>query len=236
VILGDPGWPMGIVGLVAGRITEKYARPSFVACLDAEEAKGSARSVRGVHVVKALDAAAAALRRYGGHAFAAGFSLDAARFEEFAALVMPAVAAQMGEAPPERVFRVDAVVEAAELVPDLCRELSALEPCGQGNHDALLAMRDCTVMASSSFGAMRQHLRVLLRDEGGGMAEAIAFNKPGVEKHLPRGRRIDCCFGLELDEWDGRERVRMRLRDLRPAAAAAPIVVSEAAVAVGAPA
>jgi single-stranded-DNA-specific exonuclease len=236
VILGDPGWPMGIVGLVAGRITEKYARPSFVACLDAEEAKGSARSVRGVHVVKALDTAAAALRRYGGHAFAAGFSLDAARFEEFAALLMPAVAAQMGDAPPERVFRVDAVVEAAELVPDLCRELSALEPCGQGNHDALLAMRDCTVMASSSFGAMRQHLRVLLRDEGGGMAEAIAFNKPGVEKHLPRGRRIDCCFGLELDEWDGRERVRMRLRDLRPAAAAAPIVVSGAAVAVGAPA
>jgi single-stranded-DNA-specific exonuclease len=236
VILGDPGWPMGIVGLVAGRITEKYARPSFVACLDAEEAKGSARSVRGVHVVKALDAAASALRRYGGHAFAAGFSLDASRFEEFAALLMPAVAAQMGDAPPERVFRVDAVVEAAELVPDLCRELSALEPCGQGNHDALLAMRDCTVMASSSFGATRQHLRVLLRDEGGGMAEAIAFNKPGVEKHLPRGRRIDCCFGLELDVWEGRERVRMRLRDLRPAAAAAPIVVSGAAVAVGAPA
>src|SRR5207302_1282541 len=146
VILGDPCWPMGIVGLVAGRITEKYARPSFVACLDAEEAKGSARSVRGVHVVKALDAAAAALRRYGGHAFAAGFSLDASRFEEF------------------------------------------------------------------------------------------AVKRPGVERHLPRGRRIDCCFGLELDEWDGRERVRMRLRDLRPAVAAAPIVVSGAAVAVGAPA
>jgi hypothetical protein len=121
---------------------------------------------------------------------------------------------------------VDAVVTAAELVPELCRELSALEPCGQGNHEALLAMRDCTVLAASSFGATRQHLRVLMCDEGGGMAEAIAFNKPGVEKHLPRGRRIDCCFGLELDQWDGRERVRMRLRDLRPAAAAAPIQVS----------
>jgi single-stranded-DNA-specific exonuclease len=236
LILGDPSWPMGIVGLVAGRLTEKYARPSFVACLDAEEAKGSARSIRGVHVVKALDAAAPALLRYGGHAFAAGFSLQAARFQEFADLLLPAIAAQTGDAPPERVFRVDAVVTAAELVPELCRELSALEPCGQGNHEALLAMRDCTVMAASSFGATRQHLRVLVRDEGGGMAEAIAFNKPGVEKHLPRGRRIDCCFGLELDEWDGRERVRMRLRDLRPAAAAAPIAVSSAPLAVAAPA
>jgi len=234
LILGDPGWPMGIVGLVAGRLTEKYARPSFVACLDAEEAKGSARSVRGVHVVRALDAAAPALLRYGGHALAAGFSLEAGRFDEFAALLMPAIAAQVGDAKPERVFRVDAVVIAAELVPALCRELDALEPCGQGNHEALLAMRDCTVLAASSFGATRQHLRVLLRDEDGGMAEAIAFNKPGVETHLPRGRRIDCCFGLELDEWDGRERVRMRLRDVRPAASSAPIVVSDAPVAVAA--
>jgi single-stranded-DNA-specific exonuclease len=233
VILGDPSWPMGIVGLVAGRITERYARPSFVACLDPDEAKGSARSVRGVHVVKALDAAAPALLRYGGHALAAGFSLQASRFQEFTDLLMPAIAAQLGGSKPERVFRVDAVVSAADLVPELCRELSALEPCGQGNHEAMLAMRDCTVLAASSFGATRQHLRVLLRDEGGGLAEAIAFNKPGVEAHLPRGRRIDCCFGLDLDEWDGRERVRMRLRDLRPAATAAPIVVaSEVAVAV----
>jgi hypothetical protein len=118
------------------------------------------------------------------------------------------------------------VVSAAELVPELCRELAALEPCGQGNAEALLAMRDCTVLSASSFGANRQHLRVILSDQGGGVAEAIAFNKPGVEAHLPRGRRIDCCFGLELDEWEGRERVRMRLRDLRPAAAAAPITVS----------
>jgi single-stranded-DNA-specific exonuclease len=226
IILGDAGWPMGIVGLVAGRITERYARPSFVACLDAEEAKGSARSVRGVHVVRALDAAASALLRYGGHALAAGFSLDPRRFEEFADLLLPAVAEQMGDAPPARAFRVDAVVTAAELVPELCRELSALEPCGQGNHEALLAMRDCTVLSASTFGASRQHLRVILSDSGGGVAEAIAFNKPGVEAHLPRGRRIDCCFGLELDEWEGRERVRMRLRDLRPAATAAPIAVS----------
>ncbi len=226
VILGDAAWPMGIVGLVAGRITERYARPSFVACLDGEEAKGSARSVRGVHVVKALDAAASALFRYGGHALAAGFSLDPRRFDEFTELLMPAVAEQCGDTPPARVFRVDAVVTAAELVPSLCRELSALEPCGQGNHDALLAMRDCTVLSASSFGATRQHLRVIVSDAVGGVAEAIAFNKPGVEAYLPRGRRIDCCFGLELDEWEGRERVRMRLRDLRPAAAAQPITVS----------
>src|SRR6202030_4198830 len=83
LVLGDPGWPMGIVGLVAGRLAERYARPAFVVCLDPAEAKGSARSVPGVHIVRALDAAAGALLRYGGHVAAAGFSLEAGRFAEF---------------------------------------------------------------------------------------------------------------------------------------------------------
>src|SRR5262249_44192306 len=94
IVLGDAAWPVGIVGLVAGRLAERYARPTFVACLDGEEAKGSARSVHGVHLVHALDLASAPLLRYGGHAAAAGFSLDPARFDEFSALIQAAVADQ----------------------------------------------------------------------------------------------------------------------------------------------
>src|SRR5258706_27074 len=127
---------MGCVGVVAGRIPGRCARPCFVACLDGEEAKGSARSVRGVHVVKALDAAAPALLRYGGHALAAGFSLDPKRFEEFTELLMPAVAAQLGDSAPARAFHADAVVTAPGLVPGPCRRLGALEPGGQSAPNA----------------------------------------------------------------------------------------------------
>jgi len=77
IVVGDPGWPMGIVGLVAGKLMERYAVPAFVVCLDPGEAKGSGRSVSGVHIVRALDRAAPTLIRYGGHAAAAGFSLRA---------------------------------------------------------------------------------------------------------------------------------------------------------------
>ncbi|GAC1345230.1 MAG: single-stranded-DNA-specific exonuclease RecJ [Candidatus Dormibacteria bacterium] len=219
IVLGDAAWPMGIVGLVAGRIAERYARPTFVACLDATEAKGSARSVRGVHMVRALDAAAPALLRYGGHAQAAGFSLDASRFDEFRRLVTAAVATQLGDAPRERLFRVDAAVGLRDLTPELCASLAALEPCGQGNHQPLLALLGCEVLATSTFGVARDHIRVTLGDPDGdgGIAEAIAFNKPGLSAHLPRGRRVDACFALELDSWQGVERVRLRLRDIRPA-------------------
>ena len=217
IVLGDPDWPMGIVGLVAGRLAERYARPAFVVCLDPTEAKGSARSVAGVHIVRALDRAAPALLRYGGHTAAAGFSLDASRFAEFRVLITDAVAGQVGAAARERVFAIDSEISVADATPTLCRELERLEPCGLGNQQPLLALRGARVLGTSAFGADKQHLRVVLAAEGG-MLEAIAFHKPQLERHLPRGREVDACFSLEMDTWQGQVRVRARLRDLRPAA------------------
>ena len=215
IVIGDPEWPMGIVGLVAGRLAERYARPTLVACLDPVESKGSARAVPGVHIVDALAAAAPTLLRYGGHAAAAGFSLLADNFEAFREAVTTAVAEQMAGRPTERRFAIDAAVHAEYLVPALCREMHRLEPCGIGNASPLLAIGGAEVLAVSSFGSDRQHQRITLSQRGA-LVEAIAFHKPGLARHLPRGRLVDICFSLELDTWDGQERVRARLRDIRP--------------------
>ncbi len=219
IVVGDPAWPMGIVGLVAGRLMERYAVPTFAVCLDPREAKGSGRSVPGVHIVRALDHAAAALIRYGGHALAAGFSLRADDLGRFRDLVLEACAAQTGGRRRERVFRVDSEIGCSDATPELCRLLASVEPCGIGNPAPLLAVRDCEVLSAQTFGAAGQHVRVALRDGTLGIVEAIAFNKPGLAEHLPRGRRIDICFALEMDAWQGQVRVRARLRDLRPSRA-----------------
>ncbi len=216
IVLGDPGWPMGIVGLVAGRLAERYARPAFVACLDPIEAKGSARSAGGVHIVRALDGAAPALLRYGGHAAAAGFSLEASQFEEFRELITAAVGEQNAGVERRRDFSIDCEISGLEVTPELCRALDQLEPCGQGNPAPLLAVRGARVLGTTTFGSEGQHVRVALAT-GSGIVEATAFNKPNLADHLPRGRLIDACFGLELDSFQGFERVRARLRDLRPA-------------------
>jgi single-stranded-DNA-specific exonuclease len=216
IVLGDPGWAMGIVGLVAGRLAERYARPAFVVCLDPIEAKGSARSAGGVHIVKALDGAAPALLRYGGHAAAAGFSLEASQFEEFRELITAAVGEQNAGVERRRDFSIDCEISGLEVTPELCRALDRLEPCGQGNPAPLLAVRGARVLGTTTFGSEGQHVRVALAT-GSGIVEATAFNKPNLADHLPRGRLIDACFGLELDSFQGLERVRARLRDLRPA-------------------
>jgi single-stranded-DNA-specific exonuclease len=232
IVLGSPDWPMGIVGLVAGRLSERYARPSFIVCLDPAEAKGSARSTAGVHIVEALDGAASTLIRYGGHRVAAGFSLAAARFDEFSRAVSAAVALQLGDSPRERVVAIDGDITSAECIPATCDLLDGLEPCGMGNASPVLALRDCTVLSTTAFGAESQHLRMALKDEGG-LVEAIAFFKPQLARHLPRGRRVDACVALERDEWQGQVRVRARLRDIRPARPAAILEVSGTPIARG---
>jgi len=102
-----------------------------------------------------------------------------------------------------------------------------VEPCGIGNPKPLLAIRGCEVVSTQTFGSEGQHLKVSLRDGGRGLVEAIAFGKPGLAAHLPRGRRIDVCFALELDSWQGQVRVRARIRDLRPARVDRPAPVDE---------
>jgi single-stranded-DNA-specific exonuclease len=227
IVLRDDAWHMGIVGLVAGRIAERYARPTFIATKVGDELKGSARSVRGVHLVQALDAAAAHLTRYGGHAVAAGFSAQEHVWDDLQQTLRAAVAEQLGDAVRERVFAVETTVTLGTLTPDLCRVLAQMEPCGMGNPQPLLCVHDCEVLQSSTFGADRNHLKVVLRDATG-QAEAIAFFKPGLTAHLPRGRRIDACFNIDLDSWNGQERVRLRLKDIRPATVPATPVKAEA--------
>jgi single-stranded-DNA-specific exonuclease len=119
-----------------------------------------------------------------------------------------------------RDFAIDCEVTGVDVTPELCRALDQLEPCGQGNPAPLLSVRGARVLGTTTFGTDGQHVRIALAT-GEGIVEAIAFNKPNLADHLPRGRMVDACFGLELDSFQGFQRVRARLKDLRPAQEAA---------------
>jgi len=219
IACGDPAFAPGVVGLVAGRLAEEFARPAFVHSETGDEWRGSARGIAGLNVVEVLEACAPCLRRFGGHAAAGGFSLDpspqaAAAFHRRLAEV---VVARGGAArSPVRTFAVDAVCSLDRCTLQLADELAVFEPVGQGNPPILLLARDCRVVATSTFGGVGQHLRVQLQDATGA-AEALTFNRPHLRDHLPEGRRVDGLFVLEADEWRGRRRARLLLRDLRPA-------------------
>ncbi len=218
IVLGAESFPAGVVGLVAGRLAEEFQRPAFVYSMSGEEWKGSARGVAGLNVVEALAACESELLRFGGHRGAGGFSLpaDPGGAAAFRRRVEEEVGRQLGERSPCRVFSVDAQVALSECNLKLADQLASLGPFGIGNPQVTIGALGCRVASREAFGKQDDHLRVVL-DDGSSQLEAIAFNRPGLSRHLPPGRRVDALFELDADRWRGRERLRLLLRDLRPA-------------------
>ncbi|HEY8678811.1 MAG TPA: single-stranded-DNA-specific exonuclease RecJ [Candidatus Dormibacteraeota bacterium] len=225
IVMGASQWPLGVLGLAASRLVEEFYRPTFIFNTDGDEWRASARSIEGFHLVECLQHCAPLLHRFGGHAMAAGLTV---RREQFAALkecLEHYGAKRLDPAAFSRPIRVEAVAALADLKPSLHQEIQMLAPFGIGNREPLLVSRDVEVLGAQTFGSDSRHLRVQLRDRTAS-AEAIAFDKGGSAAHLPRGRRIDVVYALDCDRWDGLERVRLHLRDLRPMPAPAVVVDS----------
>ncbi len=219
IVLGDRSWPMGIVGLVAGRLAERYGCPAFIASLDPHESKGSARSAGDIHLVDVLDQAASTMLRYGGHKLAAGFSLEEKHFPEFTEAILAAVEQRWKGRSRERVFRIDITLPLGEANAHLMEQVAALEPFGQGNAEPLVAFMGCEIVESRCFGAGDAHVRMTVGGAGN-FLEAVAFNRPGLAVHLYPGRIVDLCGTLSVNRWRGEERMQLLIRDVQPATGA----------------
>ncbi len=213
IVLGAPHWPLGVLGLAASKLVEEFYRPAFIFNLD-EECRGSARSIEGFHLVECLRHCAPMLTRYGGHAMAAGLTVRRDRFADLAECLNAYAAARLDGDAFCRPIVVEAVAALADLKPSLHQEIQTLAPFGVGNREPLLVSRDVEVLRGETFGSDGRHLRVQLRDRTAS-AEAIAFDKAPALDHLPSGRRVDIIYTLQCERWDGLDRIRLQLRDLR---------------------
>ena len=217
IVMGANHWPLGVLGLAASRLVEEFYRPTFVFNTEADEWRGSARSIEGFHLVDCLQHCAPLLHRFGGHAMAAGLTVLASRFGELKERLEQYTATRLNGDAFSRPIAIEASAAFADLKPSLHEEIQMLAPFGVGNREPLLLSREVEVVRAETFGGDRRHLRLQLRDRTAS-AEAIAFDKAAAAPHLPSGRRIDVVYALQCERWDGLDRVRLHLRDLRPAA------------------
>jgi single-stranded-DNA-specific exonuclease len=221
IVLADPRWSLGLVGLVAGRLVDAHNMPSFVLNQGEEECRGSARSVDGFNVVDALASCAGVLTRFGGHEMAAGF---ACATDQLPALV-EGLQAYAAEFRPEggwsRLMPIDAEIGFDELTVPAVEDLAQLEPFGMGNRPPWFSSRAVVLKAASAFGADREHLKVWL---GGGdrVIEAVAWRRgcfiDDYRRLAQRGRRLDVLYSAEVSRWDGEAAVRLELEHVLPAA------------------
>ncbi len=226
LVLSHPTWPAGIVGVVAGRLAERFGKPAvLIAAPDGELGRGSGRSVPGVDLIAALTDCAHLLQNYGGHAAAAGFGIEPERIPELRAALSRAVAARATFVEP--TLAIDAYVGLPELTLDLVAQINRLAPFGPGNPPLVLAARDLRTLSDVTIGRTGEHRRITVEDANDQTQTVFWWQSAGWL--LPQGR-FDLALTLRASDYRGVPKVQVEWLDARerdPAAVevvAAPVI------------
>jgi single-stranded-DNA-specific exonuclease len=194
-------WHRGVLGIVASRLVERLHRPVFVIGRNPEDglAQGSGRSIAAFHLLEAMEAMPELFIRFGGHQYAAGVTLEAARVDEFRQRLNTYAAARLSPEDFLPRLDVDAVIELGNITDPAIQEVLALAPFGHGNPPPLVAALDVEV-AAQPVVMKEKHLRVTVRQNGRALT-LKAWNFAGRAGEMPPGARVDIAFTLEEDAY-----------------------------------
>lgn len=218
-VVHSPHFATGIVGLVAGKLMDRFYRPVLVIEEGETESRGSARSIPEFDISAALDEIGGLLIRHGGHSRAAGFTVATARLPDFAEALHSVAQRELStQANLRPSLQVDAVVTLDAINWTIQEQFMRLEPMGQENPAPLLLCRGVRVREARPIGSQKQHMRLIV-DAGPNTAvmDAVAFQQGAWAKHLNEGSCVDLVFQVEANEWQGRKRLQLNVQDLRVA-------------------
>jgi single-stranded-DNA-specific exonuclease len=211
VVLARDGWHPGVIGIVASRVVERIARPTFLVALDGDVGKGSGRSVPQCNLHQALAQCAAHLDKWGGHRMAAGLTVHRNRLELFREAFNAACAAQVDPVELVPTQRIDAVLTLADLSYELERWLRALEPTGMGNPGPVFGVEHLA-LAGAPRPVGEHHVRLTLTDDSGRLP-TVGWNvREEVERLVgTTPGPLRAALRLERDSYLGRETLEGRL-------------------------
>lgn len=221
IVLFDPAWHQGVIGIVAGRLKERLHKPVVVFTADGDESiKGSARSIPGVHIRDVLDAIATGhpglIDKFGGHAMAAGLSLPAAKFSEFADAFNQQVRQVLGDKVPERLWLTDGSLSDGERTLDNAQLLESLAPWGQEFAQPLF---DDMFSIASCRPVGKGHLKLTLRSVADSSSpsraiDAIAFNQAGS---FSENELVNVVYSLSVNTYRGSCSLQLQVKHIESA-------------------
>lgn len=214
IVVGGAGWHAGVIGIVASRLVDRFHKPAVVISLGEDHGHGSARSISGFHLARALSACSEHLEKHGGHEMAAGLGLHPSRFEDFRRAFLDH--ARQSITPEQLIpeIRIDTLAMLEQISESLVNEMQRLGPFGQGNPRPLLACKNLTLTAAPKrVGKTGDHLQLFLRQNDRFM-KAIAFNSASLLEKLQPGKPIDLVVEPQLNEWNGNRTVELTVKDI----------------------
>jgi single-stranded-DNA-specific exonuclease len=212
IILAGEGWHQGVVGVVAARIAEQFYRPAVIFSVDNGVAKGSARSIPGFDICRAFSDCSDLLLDFGGHKQAAGVRIESANLGPFRER-MRAIFDSLQERAVRPEIKVDADVRLSDIKIDVVRELSLLEPVGEGNPEPLLGARMIEVVSPRIVG--NNHIKMRLCQKSC-QIEAIGFAMGNLMGRLEAPSALDVVFTPAINEWRGARHLQLIVKAFRP--------------------
>ncbi|NCP14555.1 MAG: single-stranded-DNA-specific exonuclease RecJ [Sphingomonadales bacterium] len=217
-VLSGHGWHPGVIGIVAGRIKEKTGKPAVVIALDELQGKGSGRSISGVDLGAAIIAAreAGLLVAGGGHAMAAGLTIDPARLADFAGFLDERLARDVERARAGAAMLLDLALAPGGLTPELVATLEAAGPYGVGWPAPRIAVGPVRIIKADIVG--KDHLRLIASGKDGRSFKAIAFRVAETDMaqtllHRSQGRQFYLAGRARIDDWGNRPAAELQLED-----------------------
>ena len=230
IIIKGEDWQTGIVGLVAGRLMEEFSRPVIVLREEEGQLKGSARSIDGFHLVEALEQCQKYLTGFGGHAKAAGLSLEREHLSNLYDLMLEIAESKLKDKDLIPKIKIDAEVLSPQVNMDFYNELQKLEPHGMGNPRPVFILKKIMIDSIRAIGKEGKHLKLQLTEKrmtnnltndvkrttnNEQILDCIGFDFGYLDNDLKVGDTIDIVFTLDINEWNGSKKLQLKIIDIK---------------------
>jgi single-stranded-DNA-specific exonuclease len=202
-------WSEGVVGLVAGRICEKYYKPTLVITKAENEFKGSGRSIKEFNLIKAITGCKDVLDKYGGHPAACGFSLSGNNLKAFTKKIKKIAEKQLQGIDLKPQINIDAEVDISNIDNDFVIEVEKMAPFGEGNPLPVFVSRNVLVKDITTMGADGKHIKFRFNGYW-----ALAFGKAQQWKDFKIGDKVDIVYSVEFNNFNGNTQVQLKLWDI----------------------
>lgn len=219
IVVYKPDWHKGVIGIVASRLSEEYYKPSVVLTESNGFASGSARSVPGFDLYKAIESCKDLLENFGGHTFAAGLTMKIENVDEFSHRFEQFVAENIEEEQTYPQIDIDAIIEFKDITPKFFRILKQFGPFGPGNMKPVFETKNVYDYGNSKLvGKEQEHLKLELIDNTSeNVMNGIAFRMHEFNDYLKALNPLDICYTLEENNFNGNTTIQLMIRDIKKA-------------------
>jgi len=214
IILSSEGWHLGVIGIVASRIVERFHLPTILIAIDNGEGKGSARSIPGFHLCEALKKCEDTLIRYGGHKYAAGLTIKPENVEKFRKKMLEVSNYMLSDDDMVSKMFIDAEIELDQINNHLIDTLETFSPFGPMNMRPIFLTRNLEVVGQP-YLVGRNHLKMKVR-KGDAIMDVIGFDFGDMVRPLSmRSGTVDMAYVIEYNSWNGVTRIQLRVKGLK---------------------